>query len=251
MLSRNDAWYIKSKVLHTENYRKEYTKALLGFVKPEDMVIDVACGTGFPSFDLYEAGVKNITCVDADAETLEKYREEFKDRNIPTTAGLWQELPSHIHDIYDVLLCTDNSLVYLDSWAGDENLAKSKEEIMERVRHVVTNFYNAVKPGGKVVIAIAKNIDQKNNYIKDTSDIEYEGKSIKLERVQELDWNNRIKSAINKFFVGGVEDTTVVYKSYLITKQELTDILKEIGFSKIEEVSTSPVLYDDLIIGYK
>ncbi len=106
-------------------------------------VLDVACGTGFHSVRLIEAGF-DVTSVDGNAAMLAKAFENGKDRNIilKTTQADWRWLNKDIQGKYDAVICLGNSFTHLFEEADR--------------RRALAEFYAALKHDGMLII------DQRN-----------------------------------------------------------------------------------------
>lgn len=106
-------------------------------------VLDVACGTGFHSVRLLEAGF-DVTSVDGNAAMLAKAFENAKDRNLilKLVQADWRWLNKDIQGKYDAIICLGNSFTHL----FDES---------DR-RRALAEFYAALKHDGMLII------DQRN-----------------------------------------------------------------------------------------
>lgn len=252
-LSRTEIWDISSEVLHTPEYRKKYIAALSHIIGSTDKtILDTACGTGFPSIDLFRIGYLDITCVDADVEALKLIQSRFSIQgfNPKVVASRWQDLDSNITDTFDIVLNCDNSFVYLDTWSEDFALAKNEEEIFNGMKTVLKNFYNRLNEKGKVVVGLAKN-NQKDlkEKVVDIGEAEYKGKKVKIVWKLWYDWSVRIKKWAIVTYIDG-EEISINYKSYLIDQQELIGLMNKVGFKDIKVISIDGI-YDDLLIGFK
>lgn len=106
-------------------------------------VLDVACGTGFHSVRLNEAGF-NVTSADGSAEMLSKAFENGRKRGLilKTVCADWRWLNRDIHGKYDAIICLGNSFTHLH----DEK---------DR-RRALAEFYAALKHDGILIL------DQRN-----------------------------------------------------------------------------------------
>src|SRR3546814_709732 len=98
-------------------------------------VLDVACGTGFHSVRLIEAGF-DVTSIDGNAAMLAKAFENGKSRNLilKLTQADWRWLNRDIQGKYDAIICLGNSFTHL----FDES---------DR-RRALAEFYAALKHDG-------------------------------------------------------------------------------------------------------
>ncbi|MCY3671433.1 MAG: methyltransferase domain-containing protein [Alphaproteobacteria bacterium] len=109
----------------------------------KDTVLDVACGTGFHSVRLTEAGF-NVTSSDGSATMLAKAFENARSRGLilKTVQADWRWLNRHIQGKYDAIICLGNSFTHL-------------HEEQDR-RRALAEFYAALKHDGMLIL------DQRN-----------------------------------------------------------------------------------------
>ncbi len=109
----------------------------------KEKVLDVACGTGFHSVRMLEAGF-DVTSADGNAAMLAKAFENAKQRNIilKLIQADWRWLNRDIQGKYDALICLGNSFTHLF-------------EEHDR-RRALAEFYAALKHDGVLIL------DQRN-----------------------------------------------------------------------------------------
>lgn len=109
----------------------------------KETVLDVACGTGFHSVRLTEAGF-DVTSVDGSATMLAKAFENASNRNLilKTAQADWRWLNSNIQGKYDAIICLGNSF---------SHLFKESDR-----RRTLAEFYAALKHDGVLIL------DQRN-----------------------------------------------------------------------------------------
>jgi SAM-dependent methyltransferase len=109
----------------------------------KETVLDVACGTGFHSVRLTEAGF-NVTSADGSATMLAKAFENAQSRGLilKTVQSDWRWLNRDIQGKYDAIICLGNSFTHLH----DEK---------DR-RRALAEFYAALKHDGILIL------DQRN-----------------------------------------------------------------------------------------
>jgi len=96
-------------------------------------VLDVACGTGYHSVQLLEAGFE-VTSVDGSPAMLARAFENAKQRGhiLRTVHADWRYLNRSVHDLYDAVICLGNSFTHIH----DENdRRKSLAEYYATLRH--------------------------------------------------------------------------------------------------------------------
>ncbi|SIO16568.1 glycine/sarcosine N-methyltransferase [Rhodovulum sp. ES.010] len=109
----------------------------------KERVLDVACGTGFHSVRLTEAGF-DVTASDGSAAMVAKAFENGKARGLilKTAQADWRWLNRDIHGKYDAIICLGNSFTHL-------------YEESDR-RRALAEFYAALKHDGILIL------DQRN-----------------------------------------------------------------------------------------
>lgn len=109
----------------------------------KETVLDVACGTGFHSVRLTEAGF-NVTSADGSAAMLAKAFDNGKKRGLILKAvqADWRWLNRDIQGKYDAIICLGNSFTHLHDEADR--------------RRALAEFYAALKHDGILII------DQRN-----------------------------------------------------------------------------------------
>jgi SAM-dependent methyltransferase len=115
---------------------------------PDDLeVLDCACGSGFPSLDLYHLGY-NLTCTDASQLMLDRFRRkaEAAEVELRPIQARWEELESLYPDRFDVVMCRGSSLIYAGTWDSDADPDWSALEASVR------SFVRCVRPGGRLYV---------------------------------------------------------------------------------------------------
>lgn len=109
----------------------------------KETVLDVACGTGFHSVRLTEAGF-NVTSADGSAAMVAKAFENGRSRGLilKTVQADWRWLNRDIQGKYDAIICLGNSFTHLHDEADR--------------RRALAEFYAALKHDGILIL------DQRN-----------------------------------------------------------------------------------------
>jgi len=248
--SGEELWNIAAFLLHNPDYSRRYSQYLADIIQDKNAkILDTACGSGFPSIELYQAGFKNITGFDGNAEALEFFKGKLN--KLPLVNGDWRNINKIIKEEFDVLLNVDNSLPYMDSWQKESLMSNNEKEITDKAIAIIHNFYQLTKSGGKIIMAIAKNNDKSSGASTqfDLGSGEYGGHKVSAIWELTYDWEHKIKTFDNEVTIDG-EVYHMIGKSYLITKEGMADILLKAGYKKSEIIETEN-LYDNLVVGYK
>jgi SAM-dependent methyltransferase len=259
ILNATELWHLNAEALHDQSYLDQYTAALTFLIRDTKLhILDTACGSGFPTTSLYQLGFTNIEASDADADSVAKLSRYFQNLNlpIPVSEGMWQELSNKIDRKFDVILNTDNSLVYMDGWSENGSVASGFENISQRISLVLKNFYDLLNPNGFVIIGLGKHYDPiaSDDYWKNSSHRIFHAteneQAVQIEWKIKTDWqetrhlNWTITAEGNE--VTGITEK----KAYLITKNELADMMHKIGFSTVHILDPDGTR-DNLIVGMK
>ena len=179
----------------------------------KESVLDVACGTGFHSVRLTEAGF-NVTSADGSAAMLSKAFENGKKRGIilKTVQADWRWLNRDINGKYDAIICLGNSFTHLHDEADR--------------RRALAEFYAALKHDG-VLIIDQRNYDYMLDYgFKSKHKYYYCGDSVTAEPVHLDDGLARFQYS----FPDGVKYTLNMFP---LRKNYMRRLLKEAGFQRI------------------
>ena len=197
-------------------------------------ILDCAGGTGFPSVLLYKNGW-DITYSDGDKQMYAIFLKTITERNlaIPNYLTKWQDLRKNITKKYDAVLCRGNSLIYVDSWKQQGAIAKR-----QNMQVALENMYAVLKPGGLLYVDTIgrhelKMYGQKNTTNLGTKNIN--GHQVQLSWTTILDTQKYTRTWLPSFTLAGKQHQFAL-TSYLLTPDELQNLLSTVGFTNIREV---------------
>lgn len=201
--------------------------------------------------ELHELGFTDLTGSDADADLLAKFRANLAGDWRPTLVeATWQNLPQAIRRRFDVVLCVDAAIGFMDSWLAGEMRA-GPGNIFARVTEVLANFHAVTAPGGRFLIGLQKNNHKGNRfYPMRVGEMEIEGRLAEAHWHMTYDWETRIKTWLNIVRLDGREFTQT-RRSYLFDLAELGDFLTAAGFARVERLPTPDDLYEDILIAHR
>lgn len=251
MALQTSIWELAAQALHTPSYRKTYVEALGRIIKdPTLAILDTASGTGFPTIDLYEMGYTNISCVDGDANSVMRLRTLFREKglSLSVTQAFWQDLDTAMDKTFDVVINTDNSLIYLDGWM--KTTTSVPEEGRERIAKVLQNFRQCLKPNGRAIIGACdtypETVTERTGLQKE---IIYQGKPALMTWHSHYDWKHRIRRWTVTVKAGDTEVKEVM-ESYIVKTEEMTELMKKAGFKDVQSIDTrGEGVYDWLFVG--
>ena len=250
-LTQSEVWEIAGNALHDKAYRDNYSEALAFVLKDKTLkILDTAGGTGFPTFDLYKLGFKNLSVTDGNETYAKELQDKFKTEGMQISAyhSSWQELGNKISEKFDVIVNADNSFVYMDGWMGGETPEKL-ENIIPRIQLCLKSFFDATKDSGFVVIGLGKHYVPTYTGTNRSFDSERDGEKFHTTWTAVYDWDKRINIWTTRV-ESELSDGEVVRKSYLVTKEELAEQMKIAGFKNVY-ILIPDNTRDNLIIGFK
>lgn len=252
-LNHSDVWEIAGGALHDQEYRVNYSRALEFVLKDKDLkILDTAGGTGFPTFELYNLGFKNLSVTDGNETYATELQEKLKAKkmDIPVYHSSWQELGNKIpqDEKFDAIINADNSFVYMDGWMGGET-AEGLENILPRIQLCLKNFLEVLKEGGVAVIGLGKHYVPTYTGTNKQFESEKEGEHFHTDWSAVYDWDKRINTWTVKAESEGSKGE-FVKKAYLITKEELAEQMKKAGFKNVYILIPDDTR-DDFVIGLK
>lgn len=248
----SDMWSVSGQLLHTPAYRARHAAILAAAIGRRDLaVLDAACGTGFPMFELHDLDFRDLTGSDADTDLLAKFRGRLNpDWQPELIEATWQNLPQTIARRFDVVLNVDAAIGFMDSWLPGE-MRQGPAHIFARVAEVLANFHEVTEPGGRFFVGLQKNNHKGNRfYPMRVGEMEIEGRLAEAHWHMSYDWETRIKTWLNIVRVDGHEYTQTRH-SYLFDLAELGDFLKTAGFARVERLPTPEDLYEDILIAHR
>lgn len=188
-------------------------------------VLDVACGTGFHSVRLTEAGF-DVTAIDGNAAMLAKAFENAKQRSLilKLTQADWRWLNRDIQGKADAVVCLGNSFTHL----FDE---------MDR-RRALAEFYAALKHDGLLVI------DQRNydaildNGFSTKHKYYYCGKRVTAEP-------EYFDDGLIRFKYSFPDDSSYTLNMFPLRKNYMRKLLREAGFERVHTFGDFEADFED------
>jgi SAM-dependent methyltransferase len=252
IIDATEVWHIAADALHTHDFRTKYLDALDFAIREKRLsILDTAAGTGFPTVDLYKAGFTNIEASDADKKSVDLLQKYFQNVNIPipVSEGKWQELSQKISKRFDVIINTDNSFVYMDGWSEGGHFASGTEAVFERISLVLKNFYDVLNDRGFVIIGLSRHYHPGTKDYRLPLEYEQNGEKVNIEWYGAMDWETRE----NRWTVkveGGKFRGEFLKRSYAVTKEEVADLMRKIGFKRVHILEPDGTR-DNFIIGLR
>lgn len=221
----------------------------LGIKKKSSLILDAGCGSGFPAVDLIKRGYRVIG-IDKSSEMVRqtKINAEKQRLSIQAYNTMWSELDKEFDQIFDFVYCRGNSLIYAASWEQNWIVPKrSHEEIVKAIK----NFYQALKPNGKLYIDITKRDERP--YKKPIGIVQTVHGPVEITWEMGHDRKNAIRTWISHLrFLKLHTIRSYASHSYLLPHDELIKIFRATGFKKIDRyVSVRGEKNYDVFIAYK
>lgn len=228
-----EVWdFCLDKIYDKEEYVKGFIELFekLGIQK-DDLILDAGCGSGFPAIDLIQRGYR-VTGTDKSSEMVRQIKLNAEELGVSIEAKniMWSDLAKNFDPVFDLVYCRGNSLVYAASWEQNWIVPhRSQEEILKAIQ----NIYAVLKPGGYYYVD--KTSHKERPRTENLGVIETKEGPIEIIWKFEHDEKNRIRTWTTALrFVESEEERIHVSYSYLLTNEELEQMLKQAGFSEVK-----------------
>lgn len=188
-------------------------------------VLDCAVGTGFITLELIERG-HNIVCADGSVAMLERFKRKARQLGLDVKPVRldWSELAGSFPDVFDLVICRGNSLVYAGVWDQDD-----PEADPAAVSEALKSMYGALRPGGSIYVDIPADISVGGSMLIDHPEVEVDGVRVAVEEeIQQLK-----RDGLRRWDVSmRVNDESYHFMrhSLAISDEELRGALLEAGF---------------------
>lgn len=230
--SSNEVWGKLTQILWEETALVEGLYAMMKsrLKKEHYSLIDVSGGTGFPLIGLSKKETITATYNDGSKEMQNIFIEESKGE-IPAFNCDWRSMSEQVgHDTYDVALCRGNSLIYVDTWAG--NFKKTEDQIILDLQKAIDNFFAILKPGGLLYLDKNSQIQEGTYRVQKTASLN--GEAIQIDWLFTNNTKKRIRTWQNKVKIGAESYDFTSY-GYLLTEDLLERLCYNAGFIQFEK----------------
>lgn len=188
-------------------------------LKPNQKILDLCCGQGRHSFELYKRGFHQIEGLDRSQFLIQKAKKRNKKENYAVNfrVGDARKLPQ-MPDTFDVVTLLGNSFGYFVS---------SKDDLS-----VLKEVFRVLKPWGHIIIDISDGEHIKTNF----SPRSWEWIDKNLFVCRERSLSSDQQRLISREVITHVNNGVLVdqfYAERLYSKREISDLLQEAGFSDI------------------
>jgi SAM-dependent methyltransferase len=266
MQSYADIWNQQVRLLWPETYPDSLSKA---FTKLNvKSILDCAGGTGYPAIELKKMGW-DISYSDG-SETLVSYfqkRIEDNKLDIPAYQSRWETLTKEVPQTYDALMCSGNSFITINTYENDQPLTKAS--VTQNMRQAVREFYSMLKPNGVLYIDIFKEshgFPEKPWSIRTKSDTHRLYTTVSYDRRRNIRTtlttitpliNNSTESPLKNLTqaddkeLDAFLEEDIICKFFPIRTEELINLLKEAGFSRVEHAETDDAEYVNSFFAFK
>jgi len=230
----------------------KYVNGLDAFLKKNNVtnILDAGAGTGFPIIGLKKLGW-DVTYSDSSNEMLEFFKRKLKESKleIPYYISNWLDLSKNIPKKFDAVLCRGNTLIYVDSWGENRISDKTKDNI----KHALQEFYKMLNENGLLYVDITNKAHFNESNFAVTNDFGEKiinGKKTKMSVEFNMDFKKKIRIFKPIITIDGKRNEFSNY-AYLLTHNELEDLLKEVGFKKVEEIKIDGENHYAVFVAYK
>jgi glycine/sarcosine N-methyltransferase len=205
-------------------------------ITKQSHIIDVSAGTGFPALELIEKGY-DVDCMDAMDDEIEVFTEKAKKKGLKTRCKklTWLEMPKHYKkEDYNLVFCRGNSFIYAaGGWNKSQGVDKKKSlEIYEKTLKV---FYNLLEDSGTLYIDKFK--DSEKPHKTKVGVVQIKDKKYDLIFYNEVNIKSKERYAAMLLRDENGKEKGLPNMTYLLSGKELEDMLKNVGFKKVEKIN--------------
>jgi SAM-dependent methyltransferase len=189
-------------------------------------IIDVACGTGFPTIELIKRGLA-ITCSDGSAAMLELFRRNAEREGVAVEPRclLWEELAQTFGPAFELVICRGNSLIYAGTWDDEAEPDRSA------LGTALGNFRECLRPGGSLYVdTTAGEGDGTERYAYPERRVD--GRLVAVSEIIHTDKIRRIRIWHPTIRIDGVS-YEFERRSHYLPPEELVELLRGAGFRDI------------------
>jgi SAM-dependent methyltransferase len=203
-------------------------------------VLDCACGTGFPALGLIAAGY-DVTCTDGSELMLAHFRRNARlaGVDVSPTRLLWEELPAHYADQFDVVLNRGGgNYRYAGVWDGG-GLA-DRQAMADAIRQWVA----CVRPGGRFYVDI-RPAPGPGPIVEDVTHrptLQIGRHTVDLAERITVDSGSGIRTWNTWLTVDGVE-YRFERRAHHIELDELVELLADLGLVQIQQITVPGEFY--------
>jgi SAM-dependent methyltransferase len=194
--------------------------------------LDCACGSGVLVIDLIKKGYR-ISCSDGSKDMIEAFMAKAQKigLNIKPSHLLWSELPNIFYNMFDLVMCRGNSLVYANLWDNEKTITANNYREIEQS---INGMYHCLKPGGTLYVDIpAEDSCNLSNEIKHPITY-FEDKQVEILEKIIPDNKKGLREWSVELTIDGKKHEIKRY-SYLLPHNKFLSILTESGFKKINK----------------
>ncbi len=198
---------------------KPQLKFMLGRIKENGNVLDLASGTGNYSIALAKEGY-NVAAVDLDEEMVNhvEAKNRAEGTNVKPYVMDMKKIDSLGENTYDGIICIGNSLVHLNN--------------TDEIKEVLNKMYNLLSDDGVVILQIV-NYDRILKYdVKELPLIDRPESRVKFVRNYDIEDGKVLFKT--KLVIDGERTYDNCIKLYPLQSEELVTYLKEAGFTDIK-----------------
>ena len=238
MMSLSKEWSILSKNIYGQSFINE----LSGFLKDHDVenILECCCGDGNILQGLAKKGFRGVG-LDSSAEMISLARKNHSHPNIKYLELDLRCLNS-INNNFDIVICRGGSLMSCTTW--DKPLSSfDHEESSKFIIDSIRSMYSKLEKGGLIYLDTASDKEKPGK-------IELKFKDLHLNGTISYDLDKKMRITRGSGIVDG-EYFSGECASYLLTSNELEEIVKSIGPQKVWRQALEHETHYDIVCAKK
>jgi D-alanine-D-alanine ligase len=222
--------YLKTDadVIDDENITAHEVDVLLRLFQPDEdtRILDLCCGQGRHSLEIYRRGFRNIEGLDRSHYLIQRARKQARNEGLALRfrEGDARKIP-HPTDAFDVVMILGNSFGYFETIDDD--------------MRVLLEVLRVLKPGGKLILDLTDGDYVRSNYQQRSWEWADKKLFVCRERALSADRQRLItREVISHTQKGVLADQ--FYAERLYSQESISELVQEAGFS-------DPIVHDEYI----
>jgi len=206
-------------------------------IDKKSVLLDTCVGPGFFSTELLQKGY-NLMTADKSEEMIKPFYAGLRELGIEhkVVKSTWLDLPKHFENLsFDLLFNRGNTVIYANG-GWNEEIIIDKEKTVESLKNTFKIYFDLLKPGGYLYIDKFRDSEIPDKKVPARLNIEdtknQEDLVFYVERKPES--NVRFAQLLLRDKDGN--ENGLPNMAYDLSESEMEDLLKKVGFAKIEKI---------------
>ncbi len=209
-------------------------------INKNSKILDTCVGPGFFSTELLQRGY-NLSTADISEETIKPFYKGLEELGIEhkVTKSAWLDLPkNYTKESFDILFNRGNSFIYA-AGGWNEELPVNKEKSLEIFSQTLKIYYDLLKPGAYLYIDKFRDSEIPDKKVAARLEItdSKEEKDVMFLVERRPEENTRFAQLSLRDTSDNKEKMMLTGLVYDLSEGEMEDLLKNVGFKKVDKLS--------------